>query len=79
MRKICPENPNPDKPEPNRKKLITKARKNENTKNRRLKFRAFQLSCFRDEKKITIKCKEIAIKNLKKLQLCNDRYTEAIA
>jgi len=33
-------------------KLITKARKDENTKKIKVKFRAFYISCFRDEKKI---------------------------
>jgi hypothetical protein len=39
--------PNPDKPET--KKIITKARKDENTKKGKDKFRAFYVSCFRDE------------------------------
>jgi len=33
-----------------KKKLITKARKDENTKKIKDKFRAFYISCFRDEK-----------------------------
>jgi len=46
------QSPNPDPPKTeNQKGLITKARNNENTKKRPPKFRAFQLSCFRDEKK----------------------------
>jgi len=42
-------NSNPDTPEP-KKKLITKARKDENPKRRKDKFRVFHISCFRDEK-----------------------------
>jgi len=36
------------KPGPKRK-LITKEPKEENTKNGQVKFRAFKISCFRDE------------------------------
>jgi hypothetical protein len=55
MRKILPKNPNPDKPVGAKRKsrFIGEPKKinHENTKKRRPKFRAFQLSCFRDEKK----------------------------
>jgi hypothetical protein len=48
--------PNPDNPEP--RKIITKARKNENTKNGHGRFRAFSISYFRDEDLLIIGCKE---------------------
>jgi len=32
-----------------KERLITKARKDENTKSKQDKFRAFRISCFRDE------------------------------
>ena len=58
--------PNPDTPEP-KKNLITKTRKDEKAKRRNDKFRAFKISCFRDEIRLwrIIKCKEITIKTLR--------------
>jgi hypothetical protein len=62
---LLPGVPIPDRPEP-KKKLITKARKDENTKRRKDKFRVFNISCFRDDPPEAdyIKCEESTIKAL---------------
>jgi len=46
-----------------KKLIITKTRKNENTKNE--KFRAFQISCFRDESLLILRFRWIRVRGFK--------------